>query len=300
MSAIVSMLLVASFAPTAEAATGDDGKTITRSSSTANADDGKTIKRSGGRQTAPSRPAAGNNRNKAKKKSPWIGPFEKGAYPRAEIQRPLVLPGSMVEAELNGGAVGAADTVGGAVNLRGAVGIGDVLELGVGTGIAIADSVGWNETIGLSAHVLAKDGQRFDWAPGLTVPINLAQGAGFGLDVDLTSRYVTGKKVWMYFGKGAIPIAITPDVGIALAANGGLGFQVSEGTAVLIDTNLARLDILPDVNVTGVWDTFVGNAAVQFSPARRTDLGLRATVANSWTESDALTWGANAYGVVRF
>lgn len=298
MSIFASMLLVATLGAPAEASTtGENGKTLTRTSGS-KSDDGRNLKRKGGQNQ--SGPAA--KKGKKKKKGPkFVGPFAKDKYPRQERLRPLVLPAGMVEAELNAGALDIGDGIGAAAALRGAVGIGDVLELGVGTGLGLAPSVAWNETIGIEAHVLAVDGKNFDWAPGLSVPISLADGAGFGLAIDLTSRVLAGKKVFVFFGNDALPITITPDVGVGIAANGGLGFQVSKGTVILIDTSLATLSILPDVAVTGAWETFIGNAAVQYSPARRTDIGIRANVANTWSgDAAGLNWGAQAYGVARF
>lgn len=299
MSIVCSILLVGSLG-TAEASTvGDSGKTITRTSGSDSSDDGRTIRRNGGKQQGDT-PAKKGKKGKEKKGPRFEGPFEKDKYPRQERLRPLVLPSGMVEAGLSAGAVDPGDALGAGLGVGAAVGIGDALELGVGTGFGLAPEANWSQSINLEAHVLAVDGKVFDMAPGLSVPINVADGAGFGLAVDLSSRAVLGKKVFIYFGNDAIPITITPDVGVGIAANGGFGFQVSKGTAIMIDTSLATLTVVPGVAVTGAWETFVGNAAVQYSPGRRTDIGVRANVANTWSGDVPLAWGANAYGAVRF
>lgn len=297
MSIIASVLLVSSFAP-AHAVTGDGGKTITRGQDRDADKSGRTVTRQGGQRAKP----AQNDGDKKKKKGPkFVGPFAKDQYPLQERLRPLVLPSGMVEAELDVGAVGTADTTGAAVGLRGAVGIGDVLELGVGTGLNVAPDFSWNNAINLEVHALAVDGKVFDFAPGLSVPIVIQDGAPFTFALDATSRAVVGKKVFLYFGNDAIPVTITPDVGLGIAANGGLGFQLSKRTVLTLDTSLATLTVLPDVGVTGVWETFVGNAALQVSPGRRSDVGLRATVTNGWSGDVGLTnWGAQAFVAGRF
>lgn len=263
---------------------------------------GKTVQRDGETGARGRTKGKTGKRGKAgKKKGPkLVGPFRKGAYPRQERLRPLVLPGGMVEGELSGGALDSGDGLSGNVGVRGAIGLGDTLELAVGTGVVLTPEFGWNQTVAIDVAFLAVDGKTFDMAPGLSVPLQFADGAGFQVAVDLTSRILPARKVFVYFGNDAIPITLTPDVELALVANGGAGLQVSQGTAVMVDTTLVSLGVLPTTSVTGLWDTLVVNGAVQHSPNKTTDLGLRATVKNPWNQTDPASWGGTAYAALRF
>lgn len=238
-----------------------------------------------------------------KKKGPVAegkGPFKKDEYPLQERNRPLILPDQMGEVTLDLGYSRFLDTDFVATTIGFNYGLGDVVELGVGTGLLLAPDVASNETIVVQAHWLAYDEKYFDFAPGLVIPFTFSKGAGFGATIDLTSRYVVSKTVFLTFGQGAIPVIASPDFGLAVVANGGVGYQVGKPTVLFADTSVFTLLLAPDVDVTGLWETLVLGVGGQYSPTPEWDIGARLTLGNTWSVSDSLTFGLGAFAKFRF
>ncbi len=309
MSRILQMsavLLAASlFSTSAHAQSTDEG--LEAETQELGPKDNKTINRGGGRSgggKAANNNTGNRNKKKKKRKGPkLVGPFAKGKYPTQERLRPLVLPDGMGEVGLGIDYTNIASTD--FVNLGAGFGfgIGDKVEVGLATGLALVPDVAWTESVTLRGHYLAVDGKKFDWAPGVLLPISFQQGAPFGVVLDLPGRLLVGDRAFLYFGNGAIPITISPDFALSIVGNGGVGVQFSKITALMVGLNV--FDVLAvnpagDPVVSGVWEVLNVDATLQFTPSDTVDVGLRAGVTNVWEQEGSLAPSAGVFGAVRF
>ncbi len=252
-----------------------------------------------GKKTPPKKKGKKGKKGDKKKKNDGVGPFKKKDYPIQERLRPLVLPDGMGEVGLDLGyvTVGGADAA--ATSVSFSYGVADVVDFGVSTSLLLSPEVDWGQNLNLQAHYLAYDTKEFDFAPGLLVPLVLADGAGFNVALDLPCRYVLNDVLFFYFGNGAVPIAISPDFSLALQANGGAGFQVDKGLVITVDTSVFTMLVVPDVDFTGLWDFLVLNAGVQYSWSREWDVGARLGIVNFWEGGDPAV-AVSLYGAYRF
>ncbi len=267
----------------------------------------RTIKRKdGGAEKSSSsqgRQRANKRRGKKKDKGPkYVGPFEKDEYPLQERLRPLTLPAGMAEGELAFGyadpnypsADGGVDT-----QIRAALGIADRAEVRVGTGIAWSPDVAWQDNVTLEVHALASDGKRFDFAPGVVVPLTFVDdGPLVDVNVDLFGRYLTGRS-FLYFGRNAISINVNPDFGIGINGNVGAGTQFTKSTVGMIDLNLFSATLAPDAAGSGIWERLTSTVTLQHSPSNTADIGIRGTVGLPYESTDATAWSARIFGALR-
>ena len=171
---------------------------------------------------APPEKAPAKKGGKKKKKPDGIGPFTKKNYPIEAAKRPLVLPNGMGEAGLDAGYLRFAgvDVVTTAPSFS--YGVADVVDFGVSSTLLLSPDVDWGRDLNLEGHYLLVDTKELDWAPGLRLPLVLADGAGFGVVIDLPGRYVLNDLVFFTFGRDAVPLTFAPDFGLQIAANGGV------------------------------------------------------------------------------
>jgi hypothetical protein len=244
----------------------------------------------------------GKKGKNGKKGDDFKGPFKKAKYPKEARLRPLVLPDGMGEVIADAGFSRAFDT--NFLGLTGsfAYGIGDSFDLGASTGLLLAPDVDWNGSLVLQGHYLAVDERDFDWAPGLQVPVfrDAFGDVGLGVTLDLPGRYIVSDQVFFTFGQGAVPIGLTGDVTMAIVANGGIGFQVDKSILIFADTSVLTLLLIPDADITGIWDYLTLRAGVQYAIDRNIDVGGALSVFNVWQDSDFLTIGIDAFGRFRF
>jgi hypothetical protein len=230
-----------------------------------------------------------------------VGPFKKKDYPTALRLRPLVLPDKMGEASLDLGFGKVLDTTFIGTNLGIEYGIGDNFDFGASTGLALSPEFAWNKTLGLQAHYLAHDTKPFDFAPGILVPLVLAEGAGFSVAIDLPCKYVTPSNGFFFrFGQGAIPVTLSPDFGLAIAGNGGVGFQFDAKSALTVDLNVFQFALAPDSGATGLWDGLNTTIAFQYTPVRVWDIGARLGLSNQFGVEDSFLFNVAAFGAYRF
>lgn len=245
-------------------------------------------------------PPKGAGKKKKNAAADGIGPIPKNQYPLQERMRPLVLPDGMGEVGLDLGYNRFAKTDFVNTDLSFNYGIGDVVELGAATGLLLAPDADWNRSFVIQGHFLAYDTKSFDFAPGLVLPFVFVDGAGFGAVVDLTSRYVASKTVFLTFGQGALPITFSPDFALALSGNGAVNFQVGKPSVLFVDTSVFTLLLAPDLDVTGLWDVLNLGLGAQYSPTKDWDVGARLGITNVWKLEDSLNAGITAYGRFRF
>jgi hypothetical protein len=234
------------------------------------------------------------------KSTPGIGPFDKGDYPLQERLRPLVLPDRMGEVGLDLSYENVAGADFALVQPSFSYGIADVVDVGLASSLLLAPDVAWGRDITLQGHYLAVDTKDLDFAPGLVLPLVLAEGAGFGAVIDLPTRYVLNDKVFFTFGQGAVPLTFSPDFGLAVQATGGVYVQADKGLVFGVDTTPFVLTIAPTAAVSGVWDVLIVDGLAQYSWDRAWDVGVRIGLVNVWGVDDALRVSATAYGRFRF
>lgn len=241
----------------------------------------------------------GGEKKGKKKKADGVGPFAKKDYPMQERLRPLVLPDTMGEVGLDLTYLTFAGADAAATAPSFAYGIADVVEIGLSSTLLLAPDVDWGKDINLRGHYLAYDSKELDFAPGLNVPLILADGAGFGATIDLSTRYVLNEVVYFYFGQGAIPVLFSPDFALSVQASGGAGFQVDKSLVFMVDTTPFVLRLTPDTDVSGIWDVLTLNATGQYSWDRNGDVGVRLGITKIW-EFDPTAFSATLYGRYRF
>lgn len=242
-------------------------------------------------------------KNNKKKKNPGMGPFEKDEYPLAERARPLVLPDKMGEITVSPTITHAhlIDNVDYfTTGLDFEYGLADVVELGVGTGFMFAPDVDWTNELHVQVHWLAYDSKDFDFAPGVVVPFYFTDGAPFGANIDLTSRYVIDDQFFLTFGQGAIGLVASPDFGLSINGHGAFNWQVDKPIVLFLDTTVFSLLLAPDVDVTGLWETLNVGIGGQYTAARTVDVGARLSYVDTFKVEDEFTFAALLYGRFRF
>ena len=242
----------------------------------------------------------GKKGKKGKKGPQLVGPFKKNKYPTAEKLRPLTLPQGMGEAGLEVMYTRVADTdilnVGPSI----AYGITDNIEAGAATGFALAPDVAFGDFVTVHGHYLAYDTAKLDVAPGVVIPLVFVENSGFGLTLEAPSRYLLKGKAFLYFGQGLIPIVIDPDFALRIVANGGVGYQINKQAFLFADTSVLTLNVVPDVDLTGIWDALTLNVGGQYTPTQNVDVGARLTVFNIWEVDNSLTAQFTVFGAFRF
>jgi hypothetical protein len=238
--------------------------------------------------------AAKNKKGKKGGDNDGMGPFKKKDYPTSERLRPLVLPDGMGEVGLDA-PISIISFAGESATGFGIVpsfnyGLGDMVELGISTGFPLAPDADWNRTLVPRVAFLAWDSKDFDFAPGVSIPLAFVDETGIGVLVDLSSRYVLSDGWFVYFGQGAIPLGVSPDVTLALNVNGGVGLQANPKTALTLDLNPISILVAPDFTATGIWDYLTLNFGAQYTPAREWDVGARLGVLTVWgAETSVIT-----------
>lgn len=242
----------------------------------------------------------GKKGKKGKKDGNWTGPFKKDEYPIKEIKRPLVLPDGMGEVGVGANVTSFAGTTSVSLAPSFHYGVADVVDFGVSTSLLLSPDVAWSKGLPIDAHYLAVDTEKFDWAPGIVLPLTFQEGAGFGVLLDLPGRYVINDTVFVTFGQGAVPLRFSPDFTLSLAGNGGLGFQVDKAVALGFQTSVFQLNLAPDANLSGLWDFLNLNLYGQYSVNRMVDIRLDLGVFSAWGVDNSTIISPTLSGVFRF
>jgi hypothetical protein len=232
-------------------------------------------------------------------KNDGVGPFKKKDYPISERLRPLVLPNEMgqVGLDLGVGRTFGATSLG--TNVSFDYGVGDYFDFGLATGLLLAPDVAWNGLI-LQGHGLAYDSKEVDFAPGLVLSLPFSQGAFYTAVIDLPTRVVLPEGFFLRFGQGAVPVTLSPDFGLAIVGNGGVGFQIDPKVALFADTSLFTLTLAPDAAISGPWNNLWLSIGGQYSPTRAWDAGAALGLSNSFGVPDSLGIGLTGFGRYRF
>jgi hypothetical protein len=246
------------------------------------------------------KPPPKKGKKKKNKKPDGVGPFPKNKYPIPERLRPLVLPNGMGEVGLDLGVGRALETTSASMVASFSYGVADVVDFGVATGLLLAPGVDWNHQLLLQGHYLAYDTKEFDIAPGLVLPILAIDGAPFVAVIDLPSRYVLSDGLFLRFGQGALPITFSPDFGLAIAANGGVGYQITGEAVVFGDLNVLTLTLAPAAHLGGPWETLALSLGGQYTPMKELDVGAVLNLGNTWSADGSFVFGLSLYGRYRF
>ena len=296
LASAASLLLTAT-ASTALAADGDTAapdvqhraqeKKIERGSG----DDGKTIRRNGSTTKAEPRREAPK---RAQKRGPKLqGPFAKDKYPASESRRPLTLPKGMAEIGLDLKLGGLSNSAFLLATPAVAFGVTDNWEIGLNSdqgtvpvassffigGFDIMPNLRWSESFVVDSHVLLVDRDHIDVAPGVRVPISFA-GEGVSFEpvvLGARTRMVCTKERKLFFmlGQNLLNLAFANGLGINIIGNGGVGYQLSNDTALMADVDVFSLGLGGETNFSGVWERVDVGVGLQHSPSRKVDLGLR-------------------------
>lgn len=248
------------------------------------------------------RPGKGKNG----KDNDGVGPFKKKDYPLAERARPLTLPASMGEVTpsltfTHFGAPGDLDFDTFSLGAGFKYGLANVVEVGITSGLLLSPDFDWNRNFTLEGHYLAYDTKRFDVAPGLVIPLNFVDDTAIGVQIDATSRYlVQGSPFFFRFGQGVVNVAVSPDFGLAVSANGGVGYQINKTFVATLDTSLLTIQLTGDSGVTGLWDYFTFRLGGQYTVNRNADVGVTLNYGNILDVDEDYVLGLTGYGRIRF
>ena len=153
----------------------------------------------------------------------------------------------------------------------------------------------------LQGRYLAYDSKQLDFAPGLFIPIQIVNGDPLiAATVDLLTRYALSDGLFLRFGQGAIPIGLSPAFSLAIAANGGIGYQITSKAVIFADLNVLTLLLAPDAAITGLWETLSLSAGGQYTPTRQWDVGGVLTLNNTWSVQRSFAFTFTVYGRYRF
>ncbi len=210
-----------------------------------------------------------------------VGPFSKANYPSDEIDRPLTLPGGMVEVGLDI-AYSKINILGTSADATAAAftasyGLGNKIELGVGTSLGIDPDFEWGENLGVSVGYLAHDTKNLDVRPGISTGLSFAEGADTfsGFSLDAFTRFKLNNAIAITAGRGLIDIRTSDPSYVDADVNVGLLVQAIPKLAITIDTQLASLAISGDGNdTTHLGDVIPVTIRAAYTPQPKLDVGV--------------------------
>lgn len=180
-----------------------------------------------------------------------VAASEAEGYPLAYIERPLTLPGVMAEAAVGVGYwwVEEGENVA-TTSVSGTLGLTDWWEARVRTRFNLAPEDGWNQVVGVGMSFRAIDTDRFDLAPGLSVPVvfdsDRSTEAVPIVRVSASARFVF-RRVALYVGNDLIPIGLGDNESVSIDLNAAIVSQMREGIAVRASMQVFHVRLRGDV-----------------------------------------------------
>jgi hypothetical protein len=185
-------------------------------------------------------------------------------YPAAVIDRPLVLPGGMIELDDTIGHVSRREL---GIQVVSGTFVDLTLRIGLAGRFEIDASTGLGRAVGLGTSYLALAGDRIDLAPRLFVPLSFHRGYDVVSHVELGPglRARLGARFFAVAGSRTLRLDVRPAVAAHLGLDGGLGVQATSTVAVVASTDLAEVTVAGPIHrtttaldawpvaLTGVW-----------------------------------------------
>jgi len=212
-----------------------------------------------------------------------VGPFSKANYPSDVIDRPLTLPGGMLEvglglayASLSVAGV-SADATSAGVSAR--YGVGNKIMVGVDTSLGIDPDFEWGESLGLGVSYLAVDQKKLDVRAGVSTDLNFADGADVfsGVNIDAATRFKVNNAIALTGGSGLLSIRTSDPSQVDADINVGVLLQAIPKLAISVETQLVSLGITGDGNeTTHLGDAIPVTIQVGYTPQPKLDVILTA------------------------
>jgi len=181
-----------------------------------------------------------------------VAASESEGYPVAYIERPLTLPALMAEAAVGAGYwwVEEEENVAN-TSVSGTLGLTDWWEVRVRTRFNLAPEDGWNQVVGVGTSFRAIDTDRFDLAPGLSVPVvfdnDRSTEAVPIVRVDALARIRVFRRLALYVGNDVVPIGLGDNESVSIDLNAAVVSQMNSRFAVRASMQLFHVRLHGDV-----------------------------------------------------
>ncbi len=181
------------------------------------------------------------------------------AYPAQLSLRPLTLFQGMTETRVFGGYWRIQDGPNvAAVSLEARFGIIDWWDASARTLVLVRPDFEWRDVVTLATRVLVYDSARFDFAPGVLVPINFDRADGAhtfpGVALNATARAYITSRYSVICGEGLLPVSVGRRASLDL--NCSVVLQGSPNFGVRVSGQLAHIRLHGNVRES----TFPGNS----------------------------------------
>lgn len=224
-----------------------------------------------------------------------VGPFNKANYPQDVIDRPLTLPGGMLELSLSLQTLNLGDST--AVGVGAAYGVGNKIEVGASTGLGIDPDFEWQESLGIAVGYLAHDSKNLDVRAGARTSLDFSEGADVfnGFSLDAFTRFKLNNMIAIVGGNSLLSVRTAGETAISANVNVGVLAQVIPKLAVQLDTQLVSLAISGDANqTTHLGDVIPLTTSVRYTAQRALDVLLFVAFPSLEHASDFYVVGAGA------
>lgn len=198
-------------------------------------------------------------------------------YPVVFIERPLTLPARMTQVSLSAGYsfVEEEDDVS-STRVGAVVGLTGWWQVSASTRWRLAPERAWGDVVGVGSRVLVVDTARFDFAPGLSVPVlfdgDRETGAVPAVTIDAIARIRAARGIALYLGDDLVTFGLAGDRAASIDLDAALVTQVNDHLAVRISAEVLHVRLRGDGRESGgpYWVALMAVA----SPASWIDLWL--------------------------